>query len=98
MLAEEEWRCGRVHTRIVDVDSFALLSFASSSRLAGLLDSCRSSSRRLARSFAGSGGVGRFAGSCGSSFAQSDLTELLQVLLDSAGSAMHLIGSQLEER
>lgn len=93
-LAQEKRRGDEIRTSIVDGGGrFTLLSFAASSRLAGLLDSSRSSSR-LARSFDRSGNS-RFAGCGGISVDLSDLAELLQVLLDSAGSASDYVGSKL---
>ena len=88
------WRSDGVYTSIVDNSSrFALLSFASSNRLASLLDSSRRSGR-LTRSF-GRGGRG-FAGSDRVSVGLSDLAKLLQVLLDSARSTSDLVGGKLQ--
>lgn len=98
--SKEGWRSERIHTVIVDVNSFTLLSFTSSSRLAGLLDSSRSSSRLLARSFDGCGsgsGVVGLARSGRTSFALGDLAESLQMFLNGTGGAVHFIGSKLEE-
>lgn len=94
--AKEGRRSGETHTSILDVGScFTLLSFASCCRLAGLLDSIWGSSR-LARRFGGSlFGRGLIIGI---DWALSDLAELLQVLLDSAGGARNHIGSELERR
>lgn len=89
-----------IHTIIVDVSGFTLLSFTSNSGLAGLLNSSRSSDALLARSLdrrgSGSGVVG-LARSSRTSVALGDLTEFLQVLLDGAGSASGYIGSKLEK-
>ena len=84
-----------IRTSTVDQGSrFALLPFAiSSSGLAGLLDprrgGCGSSFR--------TGFGGRFGGRIGIVFGFGDLAELLQVLLDGAGSASDGVGSQLED-
>ena len=96
---KEEWGGERICTFIVDVSSFTLLSLTSSSRLASLLDSIGSCSRLLARSFDGCGsgsGVVGLARSSGTSVTLGDLAEFLQVLLDGTGSAIDLIGGELE--
>ena len=79
-----------IRTNTLDQGSrFALLPFAiSTSGLAGLLDPSR-------------GGSGSFSGSFGGrrvgiGFGFGDLAELLQVLLDSAGSASDGVGGELE--
>ena len=73
---------------------FPLISLASSSKLTGLLNSSRSSSR-LARSL-GSSGDRRLARGGRISRGLSGLAELLQVLLDGAGSAVDFISTKLQ--
>ncbi len=86
-VCEEERRGDRIRTFIVRIGSrFTLLPFTFSGRLAGLLDSSGGSGG-FARILRGGGGSGRFVWSAGSGVGLGDLAELLEVLLDGAGSA-----------
>ena len=90
----DDWRRDKIRTNTFDQGiTFALLPFAiSSSGLAGLLDPSRGGSGSFSWSFGGSFG-GRRVG-IGLGF--GDLAELLQVLLDGAGSASDGVRRELE--
>lgn len=86
----DDWRRDKIRTNNSDQGSrFALLPFAiSSSGLAGLLDPSRRGSGSFSWSFGGKRvGIG---------FGFGDLAELLQVLLDGAGSASDGVRRELE--
>ena len=90
----DDWRRDKIRTITYDQGSrFALLPFAiSSSGLAGLLDPSRRGSGSFSWSFGGSFGGRRV----GIGFGFGGLAELLQVLLDGAGSASDGVRRELE--
>ena len=96
---QAEERREEIRTCVDSSSRLGLLSSASSSsRLTGLLDPPSRRSGCLARSFGFRGSVGfrRLGRSCRTRFGLGDLAQLLELLLDGAGSANDGVGGQLE--